>query len=446
MVINLPPYVETVLKRLEKNGYEAYVVGGCVRDILLGNKPNDFDIATNALPEEVEEIFKDKKIINIGKKFGTIVIYLDREKVEVTTFRSEGTYLDGRKPEKVKFLTSIEEDLSRRDFTINAIAYNRKTGFVDPFNGIKDLKMKKLTTVGNPNYRFSEDYLRIIRAVRFSCKLDFNIDKETFVAGKELSKNISKISIERVRDEFFKILLCNKPSIGIRLMEKLKILEIILPELIPSIGFKQYNPHHDKDVYNHTLCVIDNTPPILSIRLAALFHDIGKPFTFSRDDEGLGHFYGHDKLGVNIANKVLKRFKCPKALIEEVSILVKEHMTYHNSFSDKGIKRLIRRVGEKNIFNLFSLQKSDRKCSNINASFYDIIKLEEKVIKTLYKEEAFDVNHLEINGNDLINLGYKEGKIIGDILEYLLDVVMEYPSKNKKEILKKIVVDKYIIP
>src|SRR5699024_7404551 len=220
----------------------------------------------------------------------------------------------------------------------------------------------------------------------------------------------------------------------------------ILPELIPSIGFKQYNPHHDKDVYNHTLCVIDNTPPILSIRLAALFHDIGKPFTFSRDDEGLGHFYGHDKLGVNIANKVLKRFKCPKALIEEVSILVKEHMTYHNSFSDKGIKRLIRRVGEKNIFNLFSLQKSDRKCSNINASFYDIIKLEEKVIKALYKEEAFDVNHLEINGNDLINLGYKEGKIIGDILEYLLDVVMEYPSKNKKEILKKIVVDKYIIP
>lgn len=444
-MINLPPYIEFVLKRIEKNGYEAFIVGGSVRDLLLNKQPNDFDVATDAKPEKIEDIFKDKKITNIGKEFGTIVIHLEEGNVEVTTFRSEGMYLNGRKPEWVKFVNSIEEDLSRRDFTINAIAYNSKTGYIDPFNGIEDLKKKRLTTVGNPKDRFSEDYLRIMRAVRFSCKLGFQMDRETFIAGRELSNNISKVSVERVRDEFFKILLSKKPSVGIKLMEKLKLLEIVLPELIPSIGFLQYNPNHDKDVYNHTLCVIDNTPPILSVRLAALFHDIGKPFTFSKDEEGIGHFYGHNLLGVEIGKKVLKRFKCSNALINEVSVLVKEHMVYHNNFSDKGVKRLIRRVGEKNIFNLFLLQKSDRKCSKAGALLNDIEELEGKVIRALEKEEAFDIRHLKINGNDLINLGYKEGKIIGDILEYLLNVVIEDPSKNNKKILEKLAISKYPI-
>ncbi len=445
MTIDIPLYVKYILDKLEANGYEAYIVGGCVRDILIGKEPSDFDVATNALTEEIEEIFKDEETIDIGKQFGTIIVHLEEGDVEVTTFRAEGSYIDGRRPEWVKFLPSIEEDLSRRDFTVNAIAYNESLGFIDPFNGIEDLKKKVLITVGNPKDRFSEDYLRIMRAIRFSCQLEFEIDEETFCACKELGKNISKISIERITQEFLKILVCKKPSKGIRLMEKIGVLEIILPELIPTIGFDQHNPHHDKDVYNHILCVLDNTPCILSVRLAALFHDIGKPFKLTIDEKGIGHFYGHDKLGAEIVEKVLRRFRCSNSLVVQVAVLVREHMTQHENFSEKGLKRLVRRVGEKNIINLFSLQKADRQCSNKNASIDNIIDLEKRVKKIIEEKEAFDIKHLKINGNDLIDLGYEEGKIIGDILEYLLEIVIEDPSKNKNEILKKIVLDKYPI-
>ncbi|HLR34836.1 MAG TPA: HD domain-containing protein [Tissierellales bacterium] len=443
MVINIPLYVEFVLNRLEENGYEAFIVGGCVRDALLGEEPNDFDVTTNALPEEIEKVFRDKTTINVGKQFGTIVVHLNEGDVEVTTYRSEGDYVDGRRPEWIKFLSSIEKDLSRRDFTINAIAYNNRTGFIDPFNGIEDLKNKRLITVGNPVDRFSEDYLRIMRVVRFACKLNFGIEDKTYTAGKKLSKNISKVSVERIRQEFFKILLCEKPSIGIKLMEELELLEFILPELIPTIGFEQHNPHHDKDVYNHILCVVDYSPSILSVRLAALLHDIGKPLTFTLDDDGIGHFYGHDRLSVEIGEKVLKRFKCSNAFTEEVLILVKEHMNKYGNFSDKGVKRLIKRVGEKNIFNLFDLQKADRKCSSSEASIENILELEGRVKKALEENEAFDIKHLKIDGNDIINLGYSEGKIIGDILGFLLDIVIEDPSKNSKKVLEEIVLMEY---
>ncbi len=443
MVINIPLYVEFVLNRLEENGYEAFIVGGCVRDALLGEEPNDFDVTTNALPEEVENVFRDKTTINVGKQFGTIVVHLNEGDVEVTTYRSEGDYVDGRRPEWIKFLSSIEKDLSRRDFTINAIAYNNRSGFIDPFNGIEDLKNKRLVTVGNPVDRFSEDYLRIMRVVRFACKLNFDIEDKTYAAGKKLSENISKVSVERIRQEFFKVLLCEKPSIGIKLMEELELLEFILPELIPTIGFEQHNPHHDKDVYNHILCVVDYSPTILSVRLAALLHDIGKPFTFTLGDDGIGHFYGHDRLSVEIGEKVLKRFKCSNDFTEKVLILVKEHMNKYGNFSDKGVKRLIRRVGEKNIFNLFDLQKADRKCSSSEASIDNILELEGRVKKALEENEAFDIKHLKIDGNDIINLGYSEGKIIGDILEFLLDIVIEDPSKNSKEVLEKIVLMEY---
>lgn len=443
MLMNIPPYVKFVLNKLEKNGYEAYMVGGSVRDILLGKKPSDFDVTTNALPEEIEDIFKDKKTINVGKHFGTIVVHLNEGDVEVTTYRNEGNYEDGRRPEWVKFLSSIEEDLSRRDFTINAIAYNNNSGFIDPFGGISDLKNKRLVTVGDPIDRFSEDYLRIMRVVRFACKLNFDIEDKTYIACKRLSNNILNVSIERIKQEFFKILMCKKPSIGIKLMEEFGLLEPILPELVPTIGFDQYNPHHDKDVYNHTLCVIDNSSPILSVRLAALLHDLGKPFTFTLDSNGIGHFYEHEKLGVKIGEGILQRFKCSNALIEEVSILVKEHMNKYGNFSDKGVKRLIRRVGEKNIFNLFALQKADRSCSSSEASIESILELEERVIKALEKDEAFDIKHLKINGDDIINLGYPEGEIIGDILEFLLEKVVEEPSKNNKEVLEEIVLREY---
>ncbi|MCR2043310.1 CCA tRNA nucleotidyltransferase [Anaerosalibacter massiliensis] len=443
MKINMPPYVTFILDRLEKGGFQAYIVGGSIRDILLDKEPNDFDITTNAMPDYIEKIFEDKKTINVGREFGTIKVIVDDKEVEVTTFRKEGNYSDGRRPEWIEFVSDIEDDLARRDFTINAMAYNKKTGIVDPFNGKKDLENKIIRSVGNPIERFKEDYLRILRAVRFSTSLDFEIEDETFKAGKKYSSNISKVSVERITEEFFKIILSPKPSKGINYMKELDLLDIVLPEIVPAIGFNQQNPHHDKDVYNHILCVVDSAPPILKIRLAALFHDMGKPHTLSVDEKGIGHFYGHDKIGSEIAKKALKRMKAPGKLTEQVAILIREHMTHHAKFKEKGLKRLIRRVGIENIYDLFELQKADRKCSNKNASIEHILDMEKKVDNILEKKEVYEINQLNIDGEDLIEIGFKEGKIIGDILEYLLEKVMENPSINKREELEKLALKKY---
>jgi tRNA nucleotidyltransferase (CCA-adding enzyme) len=442
-MLNLPYYVNQIIYKLEEKGYEAYVVGGSVRDIMLNKQPSDYDITTDALPEEVERIFFDIKRVNIGKKFGTVILVQEEGTVEVTTFRKEGRYIDGRKPEWVLFSSHILEDLSRRDFTINSMAYNPKTGLVDPYDGKKDLYKGIIRTVGNPEDRFSEDYLRILRAIRFSTQLGFTIEESTYQAAKDYGHNISKISVERITDEFLKIILCEKPSRGIGLLKETGILGIILPEIVSAIGFQQKNPHHDKDVYEHILCVLDNTPPVLQVRLAALFHDIGKPHTFTIDEEGIGHFYGHDRLSAEMSREVLTRFKCSNELIEKVYILVKEHMNHHTYFKEKGLKRLIRRVGEDEIFNLMELQKADIKCSNKDADIEHIHERENKIKEIIEEDEAYKLSHLGIDGNDLIDLGFKEGKIIGEILEYLLEQVMENSKLNCKDILKKMALKKY---
>lgn len=438
MKINIPDYVQLIINMLENKGYEAYIVGGAIRDILLNKIPMDYDIGTNALPQDIEEIFCDFKTISIGKKFGTIVVSQNEGDVEITTFRQEGDYIDGRRPEWVNFSSNIIDDLSRRDFTINAMAYNIDSGLVDPFGGEKDLEQKVIKTVGYAEERFQEDYLRILRAIRFSTQLKFIIEEKTFNAGRKYAPNISKVSAERIRDEFFKILLSDAPSNGIKSLEKMRILEIVLPELINTIGFDQKNPHHEKDLYYHILCVLDNTTPILSLRLAALFHDIGKPHTQRIDQEGIGHYYGHDKIGAKMTKDILKRFKASNELIEETTILVKEHMNHHNNFSEKGLKRLIRRVGENKIFNLLALQIADIKCSNKNATIDHIVQREKKIKRILDNQEAININQLDINGHDLIKIGFNEGKIVGDTLEYLLEKVMEDPELNEKEKLKEL--------
>lgn len=433
MEFNIPIYVENIIEKLERKGYEAYVVGGSVRDMYLGKVPKDYDITTNALPDEIEAIFNDFKTVNVGKKYGTIIVCQQAGDVEVTTFRKEGDYLDGRRPEWVSFSSNIEDDLSRRDFTINAIAYNKEKGIIDPFGGKADLERRTIRTVGLPDKRFSEDYLRILRAVRFSTELESDIDFDTLKAAKTYSKYVSKVSVERITNEFFKILLSKRPSRGIRLLEEIGLLNIVLPELIPAIGFNQQNPHHERDVYNHILCVLDHTPPVLEVRLAALFHDIGKPHTFTVDEEGIGHFYGHDKLGAEITEEALKRLKTSKELIEKVTRLVREHMNHHAHFKEKGLKRLIGRVGEDEIFNLFSLQKADITCSNRDATIDHILEREDKVRGILNSKEAYKTSQLSINGQDLIKLGLNEGPIIGEVLEYLLEKVIEKPEYNHKE-------------
>lgn len=439
----IPSYVERLLDKLEENGFCAYIVGGSVRDMLLGKAPSDYDIATNALPEEIEELFNEYKTIAVGKKFGTIVVVQREGNVEVTTFRQDGKYVDGRRPEEVFFSKDLKDDLSRRDFTINSLAYNKNTGIIDYFNGVEDLKNKIIKTVGDPEERFKEDYLRILRAVRFATQLGFTIEEKTFNACKLYSKYLSNISMERIQDEFFKIILSDKPSKGIRLLKDINALDVFLPELVDAVGFNQHNPHHDKEVFEHILCVVDKVEAILHLRLAALFHDIAKPHTLTIDEKGVGHFYGHDKLGAKMARTVLKRLKASNEIIEKVTLLIDKHMTQHADYKEKGLKKLLAIMGEYEIFTLIKLQKADRLCSNINADISDLIDREKKIKEIIEKKEPYTIKHLAINGNDLINLGYNKGKIIGEILNYLLKRVMEKPELNEKEKLIQIVKEEF---
>ncbi|NLY45532.1 MAG: CCA tRNA nucleotidyltransferase [Tissierella sp.] len=443
MIFNLPDYVNVVLNRLKEYGFDGYIVGGSVRDILLGKAPHDYDVTTNAKPDEIQEIFKDFKTVSVGKEFGTIVVVQDEGSIEVTTYRIEGKYLDGRKPSEVTFSNKIEEDLSRRDFTINSMAYSHLQGLIDPFNGRQDLGLKIIRTVGNPKERFAEDHLRILRGVRFATQLGFKIEDETYTASRKMSYSLSNISNERVREELFKILLSRKPSYGIRLMNELEILDIILPELKPTVGFNQQNPYHDKNVFDHTLCVVDNVSNVLEIRLAALFHDIGKPHTFTIDEKGIGHFYDHDYVGVKMTKEILTRLKCPNDLIKDVLLLIGDHMTKSRDMKDKGLKRLISRVGEHRIFHLMELQKIDRMCTNPLA---DVDFFEERITnitRILDNHEAYEKNHLAIDGYDIINLGYVQGNIIGEILDYLMEKVLSNPELNNKEKLIELVKNKY---
>lgn len=443
MKFDIPEYVNMVLNRLEEYGYEAFVVGGSVRDLLLARDPSDYDIATNAEPEEIEYIFRDLKTIAVGKEFGTIIVVQEQGLIEVTTYRVEGDYLDGRRPSHVIFSSKIEDDLSRRDFTINSIAYNEKVGLIDPFNGGLDLEKGLIRTVGTPEERFKEDHLRILRGVRFASQLGFNLEEDTYMACKAMSHLLSIISVERIREELFKILLSFKPSYGIGLMNDLGILDIILPELKATVGFEQNNPHHDKDVFNHTLCVVDGVSDKLEIRLAALFHDIGKPSTFTVDEEGIGHFYGHEEVSVEMTRDILTRLRCSNELIKSVSLLIGDHMTKSRDMKDKGLKRLITRVGEKRIFHLLELQKIDRMCTNSLADISFFEEKKEDVIRILESHQAYEKKQLEIDGYDIINLGYKQGKILGDILDYLMERVLDDPTLNHKEKLIELVKNKY---
>lgn len=427
-----------VLEMLEKNGYEGYIVGGSVRDNLMGIRPSDFDITTSARPEEIEEVFKDFKLITLGKRFGTIGILINEEVIETTTFRSDGNYEDGRHPDDVKFSDNLEEDLKRRDFTINAMAMDREKNLYDIFDGKKDLENKVIKTVGNPYKRFEEDKLRMLRAVRFSNRLGFDIEKETANAIINYSENIKEVSKERIREEFDKILLSDTPKNGILLLLDLGLLKELIPELMPTVGYNQMSPYHHKDLFLHILCTVEKVPPILHLRLAALLHDIGKVDTLSIDEDGVGHFFGHDKLGAKMSREILKRLRYDNKTIKNVELLIDRHMKNPKGMGKKGLKRLINRVGEDLIFDLIDLNIADLKCTreDRDATFLYERKKEAKDIiesKTPYNKKA-----LKINGNDLIEIGFEEGKIIGDVLDKLTDLVIDDPEMNDKEKLLEI--------
>lgn len=432
--INIPIGADSILKKLQEFGYEAYVVGGCVRDSLLDRSPRDFDITTNCLPEEVINIFKSThKVILAGLKHGTVTIVGDEgTPYEVTTFRIDGEYLDNRHPEKVEFTHSLKDDLSRRDFTINALAYNKETGIVDCFAGMDDLKNKIIRCVGNPSDRFNEDALRMLRAIRFQAQLDFKLDRGISEAIPKLSANIKHISIERVRDEFNKIILAN--GFKIKELDHLGLLKQFIPEFSICLRTKQNNIYHVYNVGEHILCSIDSIEDNLVLKLTMFFHDIGKPNCLSTDEKGIDHFYKHPKKSVEIAKVILTRMKYDNKTIDKVLLLVEYHDLQITS--KKQIRRLLNKIGEDNLIDLLKVKEADMKAQNLD--FYPQRHKNIENVKLLLNEvieekQCFNLKNLKINGNELIKLGIEPGKSIGAVLNLLLDKVLENPKLNTKE-------------
>jgi tRNA nucleotidyltransferase (CCA-adding enzyme) len=444
MKINIPNDVSLILNELENNGYEAYIVGGCVRDSLLGRTPNDWDICTNAKPDEIMNVFKDYKIIPTGLQHGTVTVVVDSEQFEITTYRIDGDYSDGRQPDKVEFTDDIVKDLSRRDFTINAMAYNEKDGLIDPFYGLSYLADENINCVGNPDERFQEDGLRMMRSIRFASQLNFRISTGTasaIISNKELITNISQ---ERIREELNKILLSNNPSKGVRLLCGLELIDYIIPELSPCVNFNQHNSNHDKDVFEHTMAVLDNIEPKLELRLAALFHDIGKPNTFTIDKDGVGHFYSHHKESARICREVMTRLKYSNKEIEYVSELVYHHMTRYQKLRTPSVKKFINKVGIGKLDDLFKLFVTDRVSSKPPYDFEDIYKLKFECEKVLLEKQPLNVKDLNINGHDLMEIGIPQGKQIGNILNYLLEEVLANPDLNNKDTLLQMAKNTYL--
>lgn len=441
----IPKDVKIILNSLKNKGYEAYIVGGSVRDSQMGKAlPKDYDITTNALPEEIVKLFS--KTIPTGIKHGTITVMINGNGYEVTTYRIDGEYLDSRRPEDVTFVSSLKEDLARRDFTINALAFNEEEGIIDYFGGMGDLNNKIIRAVGEPSKRFQEDALRMLRAIRFAARLDFHIEEKTLEGIKENCYLILNVSNERIRDELCKMLVCNNAAKALRLLEETKLLGFILPELQETVGFHQQNPHHDKDIFEHILAVVEKCPQQLNLRVAALLHDIAKPQCFTVDKQGVGHFYGHDVKGCILSELILRRLKFDNESISKISLLVKEHMNVLEKPKDVSVKRLINRVGVNLVQELFALQRADALGSCFpEMRLKEIDKVEEKTRFILESKVPLSIKELAISGKDLMSeFSLSPGTEIGDMLKFLLDKVLDNPEINSKEQLLAIIYEDYI--
>lgn len=432
-MIILPKQIETILQMLETNGYEGFIVGGCVRDYLLNQNPKDIDITTNAKPQIVMEIFRNYKVIATGLKHGTITVIIESMPIEITTYRIDGAYSDNRHPDTVSYTSNIEDDLARRDFTMNAIAYNPHFGFVDPYGGSVDIQNQIIRAVGNAQIRFEEDALRILRGLRFSSTLGFTIEHQTFQAMTKTKQRLQTISAERIYVEFGKTLLGGK--VKDCFLQSVHIWGAVIPEILPMVGFEQNNPHHVYDVFTHTLIALENTPNELHLRLTAFFHDIGKPHTYTVDEQGVGHFYGHPAESVRIAQAILERLRCDNSTKDNVLTLVK----YHDATlvpKKKNIKRWFTKLTPTLFFDLLAIKKADNLAQNpqflIPQETFDTLNNIAQEIIT--NQECFSLKDLAVNGTDLIQLGYT-GKEIGTILNQLLECVINDVIENDRSIL-----------
>ena len=437
MKIELPDKIVFVLNTLEAAGYEAFVVGGCVRDCVLGIEPQDYDVTTNALPEQTLECFSGYTVIKTGIKHGTVTLVLDGENIEITTYRIDENYTDNRHPETVRFTSNLKDDVKRRDFTVNSMAYNPKFGLVDYFGGLEDARKGVISCVGVPDVRFNEDGLRVLRAIRFASVLGFKIDDSTAKSVHKSKSLLLNISAERIFSEFKKM-LCGQSAPSV-LREFVDVVGVFIPEILETVGFEQHTRYHCYDVFEHILSCIGNVEPDHILRLAAFFHDIGKPNTFSLDDSDNGHFYGHNEVGEEIASRVLLRLKADNYTRNAVKFLVREHGRQIENTS-KSVRRLISKFGFNGSVMLLKIKRADiialaPEYRAVGAAKIDA--LEETVLKIYRSESCFSVKSLHINGSDIITLGVNEGKEIGEILNRVLDAVLNEEVINERESLLK---------
>lgn len=451
MKFQIPEKVRHIIGKLHDNGFEAYAVGGCVRDLVLGKEPEDWDITTSAKPREVKRFFR--RTVDTGIIHGTVTVLLDKDQYEVTTYRLDGIYEDNRHPKEVSFTSKLEEDLRRRDFTINAMAYNPDKGIIDLFGGMEDINKAIIRCVGDPSERFEEDALRILRAVRFSAQLGFKIEEDTKTAIKVKANLLKNISAERIRIELTKLLVSDNPD-RLRTLYELGISKVILPELDKMMETPQKNIHHAYSVGEHTIKAVSVVAGKSSekrwsdrerciLRWTMFLHDIEKPNTITMGTDGQNHFYGHQEKGAKTAKQILKDLKFDNDTLEAVVHLVRWH-DYRFVLSPKGIRRAASKIGKEYMDLLFEVNYADTSGKNPKNNKEKFQQLEEA--KRLYKlmlinNECVSLKELDISGKDLIAAGFKPGKKMGLLLNHLLDAVIEDPTINKKEILLNIAKD-----
>ena len=445
MTKTINPVLKEIALLFNNSGKEIYLVGGAVRDILRGKKINDWDLATNALPDEITAIAERAgcKVVPTGIKHGTVTVFYKKHSAEITTFRLEAGYSDGRRPDHVQYTGAIEEDLSRRDFTMNAIAMRLPAGKItDPFGGANDIKRGIIRCVGNPAERFSEDGLRPLRAVRFASQLGFEIEQNTLGAIKGALNTSAKVSWERVRDEIDKILFSPIPFRAFLLMEKTGLLKLFIEELAVCRGIEQKG-FHQFDVLDHCLYACDYAAAnnySRELRLACLFHDVGKPQARGKDESGIWTFYRHEEISAVMCKEILSRLRYSNTVIDEICHLIREHMFFYTEeWTDAAVRRFIARVGEANLENIYRLRRADAYAfSRDEKAPYSILLLANRVEKVLAVSRTFSVKDLAVTGNDLKASGIKQGKIMGIILKELLETVLDDPQQNTREKLLEI--------
>ena len=427
----LPKTVQMCMDTLEQANFKAYAVGGCVRDAMLGLQPHDYDLCTDATTEEMVRLFDGFALVRSGEKHGTIGVITDGQVIEITTFRTEGGYQDSRHPDWVRFVSTVEEDLARRDFTVNAMAYNPNCGLVDPFGGESDLHKGILRAVGDPYERFSEDALWILRGVRFAVRYGLRVETDTKTAMEILAPTTEKLAIERVFDELCKLLPLVKAE---DLLGFAPILTAVLPELAPCVGFLQHSPHHLYDVFTHTAYVVEATPNDLALRWAALLHDCGKPDTFFLDENGRGHFHGHAQVSAKKADDILLRLKAPTALRERVVFLIDQHMTILSP-DKRFLRRWLGKYGHDGVLDLLALQQADFGSKGVDGETDTFGALHRLIEEVLAEESCLRIKDLQVSGNDLQALGFPEGPLIGKCLAWLLEQVQDEKISNEKAAL-----------